>query len=210
MTNPQYPQPAWQPPAARAPLSQRQRAGAALAGAIGFLLLSLGFTLFGVPIAVLLFGALFNTIMGVIARSDTARDADFQRFVDFFEQVNPTAWVLPLVLVALLGLAIMVASLFLSARILRSHDVNKPWPVTWAGAGVAIVGSWVVSGLLGLVTQALSWGAGFDGRGEWGAAIAIGIVSMVLNLAAAAVVGWLAWWWMAHLMRPATPVSSAP
>jgi hypothetical protein len=208
MTNPQIQQPAWQPPAARPPLSQRQRAGAALAGAIGFLLLSLGFTLFGVPIALLLFGALFSTIIGVIARSDSAREADFQRFVDFFEQVNPTAWVLPLVLVALLGLAIMVASLFLSARILRSHDVNKPWPVTWAGAGVAIVGSWVVSGLLGLFTQALSWGAGFDGRNEWGPAIAIGIVSMVLNLAVSAVIGWLAWWWMAHLMRSATAAST--
>ena len=210
MTDPQIQQPAWQPPAARPPLGQRQRAGAALAGAIGFLLLSLGFTLFGVPIALLLFGALFSTIIGVIARSDSARDADFERFVDFFEQFNPAAWILPLVLVALLGLAIMAVSLFLSARILRSHDVNKPWPVTWAGAGVAIVGSWVVSGLLGLVTQALSWGAGFDGRTEWGASIAIGIVSLVLNLAAAAVVGWLAWWWMAHVMRPASPALNAP
>jgi hypothetical protein len=210
MTNPQIQQPAWQPPAARPPLTQRQRAGAAFAGALGFLLLSLGFTLFGVPIALLLFGALFSTIIGVIARSDSARDADFQRFVDFFDQFNPAAWVLPLVLVALLGLAIMAASLFLSARILRSHDVDKPWPVTWAGAGVAIVGSWVVSGLLGLFTQALSWGAGFDGRNEWGPAIAIGIVSMVLNLAASAVVGWLAWWWMAHLMRSGTLTSTAP
>jgi hypothetical protein len=208
MTDPQLQQPAWQPPAARPPLGQRQKAGAALAGSIGFVLLSLGFTLFGVPLALLTFGAFAGLILRSIGRFDEAQDVDYQRFVEFFERLNPEAWVLPLVLVALLGLAIMAAALYLSARILRSHDVEKPWAVTWAGAGVAIVGSWVVSGVLGLVTQLFSFAAGFDRQNDWGVAIAVGTLSFLLNLAAAAVVGWLSWWWMAHLMRPALPATA--
>jgi hypothetical protein len=208
MTYPQVQQPAWQPPPVRPPLGERQRKGAALAGAVGFVLLSLGFAMVGIPLAVLAFGAFFSIILRFIGRVDDGRDADLQRFENFFEQLNPGAWVIPLVIVAVVGLAIMTAALFISARILRSHGVNKPWPVTWAGAGVAIVGSWLVSGVISLLTQLLSFGVGFGRDSDWAGAVIIGVVSFVVNLAASAVIGWLAWWWMAHLMRPATPTDA--
>lgn len=210
MTYPQAQQPAWQPPLVRPPLGQRQKTGSAIAGAVGFVLLSLGFAMVGIPLAVLAFGAFFGAILGVVARGDGARDPDFVRFENFFEQLNPSAWVIPLVIVAVVGLAIMAIALFTSARILRSHGVNKPWPVTWAGAGIAIVASWIVSTVLGFVLQLFSVATGVSQQADWGAAIAIGGVSFVVNLAAAAVVGWLSWWWMAHLMRPAAEATTGP
>jgi hypothetical protein len=33
--------------------------------------------------------------------------------------------------------------------------------------------------------------------------IALGIVGFLLSLAIHVVLGWLAWWWMAHVLRPA-------
>ena len=209
MTYPTAQQPAWQPPAERPPLSPRSKKGAAIAGAVGFVLLSLGFALFGLPLALLAFGAFFTAIVRLIGRVNDKPDADLLRLREFIDQFQPEQWVVPMLLVALLGLAIMAAALFISSGILRSHGVNKPWQITWAGAGIAIVGSWLVSGVLSVILQLFSFGFGFGREDNWGAAIAVGVISLVVNLAASAIVGWLSWWWMTHLMRPATATAPA-
>jgi hypothetical protein len=204
MTYPSIQQPAWQPPVVRPPLEPRQKKGAAIAGAVGFVLLSLGFALFALPLVLFAFAAFFTAIFGFIARVGGGGDRGVEQFMEGIQELHPEAWVVPLIIVAVVGLAIMAGALFLSAGILKSHSVNRAWPVTWAGAGVAIVGSWVVSGVLSVIVQLFSVGFGGLGQNEnWAGAIAIGVISFVINLAASAVIGWLAWWWMAHLMRPA-------
>jgi hypothetical protein len=191
--------PGWQPPPPRPPLTPRQKSGARLAGIVGFVLLSVGLSLFGFPIAVLAFGAFFAVVVGFIRRV-SQNDAGFDQFMTGFEQFHPEAWILPLIIIGIVGAALMIVALFVSARILRSHGIERAWPVTWAGAGIAIVASWFLSGLS---TVPFSIAGGFigDGDGAVGASIAIGVVSLLFGLAFTAIIGWLSWWWMAHVMR---------
>ena len=189
----------WQPPPARPPLTPRAKRGASLAGIIGFLLLSLGFAVFGIPLALLAFGAFFALIVGLIRRS--TRDPDLGGFMDFVDRLDPGAWILPLVAIAVLGLAIIVAALFVSAGILRSHGISRPWGVTWAGAGIAIVASWLVSSVLSIPLQ---FGR-FFGDGDSSAfpgVVVLWVLSGLAGVVVTAAVGWLSWWWMAHVMRP--------
>ena len=59
-------------------------------------------------------------------------------------------------LIAGVGLVLMVVALFTSVCILRSHDVAKPWPVTGAATGFAIVASWIVASWI-VATGAVGW-----------------------------------------------------
>jgi hypothetical protein len=205
MSQPYVAPPGWQPPPPRPPLTPRQKSGARLAGIIGFLLLSVGFGLFSLPLAVLAFGAFFAIVLGFI-RTASQNEAGFDQFMSAFAAFDPTAWILPLVIAAVVGLVLMVLALVASARILRAHDVARPWPVTWAGAGIAIVGSWLLSGLSAVPFAILNVFRGDDPTTSVGAGIAVGVVSLVLGLVLTGVIGWLSWWWMAHALRaPATP-----
>ena len=192
--------PAWQPAPPRPPLSDRERAGARLAGILGYLVLSVGFALFGIPVALLIFAAFFALIFGILQRANN--DPELGGFTEFVRSVDPGAWILPLVVVALVGVAVMVAALLVSRGILRAHGVNRPWGVTFAGAGIAIVASWIASVVLSLPLQLTSsFSSDIDTGVPFG--IILGALSVLVGLATTAVVGMLSWWWMAHLMRPA-------
>ena len=205
MSQPYAPPPGWQPPPVRPPLTPRQKSGARIAGIVGFLLLSLGFGLVSLPVAALAFGALFALIIGFI-RGVSQNEAGIDQFLNGFAQFDPTAWILPLVIAAIVGLAVMALALIVSARILRTHDTARPWPVTWAGAGIAIVGSWLFSGLSAVPFGVLNAFRGDDPTASVGAGIAVGVFSLLLGIAITAVIGWLSWWWMAHALRgPSAP-----
>ena len=191
----------------RPPLTPREKSGARLAGILGFVLLSLGFGLVVIPVGILLFGAFFALVAEFVRRV-SQNDTGFEQFMGGIESLNLTAWILPLVIVALVGLGVMTAALFVSARILRRHDVNRPWAVTWAGAGIAIVGSWFVSSLSAVPYGIISGMSDNDGAGI-GLGIAVGVLSGLVGLATTAVIGWMSWWWMAHAFRrSATEVAS--
>ena len=191
--------PGWQPqpPAVRQPLTPRQKSGARLAGILGFVLLSLGWTLFWVPLSALVFGAFLAFLAGIIL--GTADVSGVEMFLGGLDTLDLTPWILPIVIAMFVGVAIMAFAFVLSARILRAHDVARPWPVTWAGAGIAIVASWVFSWLAFLplaIVGGLTEDSGLDGTG-----IVVGVVSLLLGLAITVIIGWLSWWWMAHAMR---------
>jgi len=195
----------YQPPPVRPPLSPREKSGARLAGIVGFLLLSLGFGLLAIPLSLLALGALFATVLGFIGRV-SRDDRGIDQFIRGFEQFNPSAWILPLVIAAIVGLVIMAVALFVSAGILRSHDIARPWAVTWAGAGIAIVGSWLLSGLTAVPAGLFGSFRGDDSAATVGIGVAVAVVSFLVGLFATAVIGWLSWWWMAHaLRRPVAP-----
>jgi len=196
VTQPAAPPEAWQRPPARPPLGAREKSGARLAGIIGFLLLSVGIALFGLPLAVLALGALVAVVVGFL--QSATGDPQLGGFARFIEQLDLSAWIIPLIVASIVGLALIAVALVVSARILRAHGVTRPWAVTWAGAGIAVVANWIVSGVLSVPLQF----SGVFGDDSGGVAIAIAVLSGLVSLAATAAVGWLSWWWMAHAMRP--------
>jgi hypothetical protein len=180
----------------RPQLGTRQKIGAAWAGIVGFNLRTIGFGLFIVPIILGLFAGLFAWIARV--STDYGQYAGLEEFV---ENVNLSAWVIPLIVISIVGVGIMWLGLYLSKVILARHDVNRPWPVTWAGAGVAVAAFWVLQSFtsfgLQIGASALSAG-GLDGGAI---AAVLGVVGFLLGFIINSVIGWLSWWWMAHVMR---------
>ena len=184
----------------RPPLTARAKRGAAIAGAVGFLLLGLGYAMASLAVGLALIVAFFALIVRAASGSGTRMDAGFEQFVS---GLDITAWVAPLVAIVIVGIVLMVAAIVVSGRVLAAHRVRRPWAVTWAGAGIAVVGSWIVSGILGSFLNLAVSGFRWDSPSGGSGIVVVLIVSAVVGLASNAVLGWLSWWWMAHAMRPA-------
>jgi hypothetical protein len=195
------PQPA---PLAKPPLSPELKRKASVAGAVSFTVMSIGWGLLSTAVMIGLFSAFFAWVVGVAGASREVRDADFLRLMDFIESINPAAWVVPLVIAGVVGAALWVWSVFISRGMLARAGHPNPWGVTWAGAGVAIAASWFV-GWVAWIPLQLSGAVIPDGSFETAVAVmaVFGVVSLLLSLVVTVVIGWFAWWWMAHLMRPA-------
>lgn len=195
------------PTGPRPPLTSRQKSGARLAGILGFLLLSLGGTMIIVPILVLAFGALFVFVFDALRSSSASVDPDLTSLLGFVDGLN-LQWLIPvLVIVAVLGVVLVVAAMFLSARILRGHGIAKAWGVTWAGAAIATVANWTVTNILSVPFSFLPLDLDADLGGV--GSIAIVVFGFLVGVVAIAVVGWLSWWWMAHVMRDAATTDRA-
>ena len=186
----------------RPALLPRQRAGARLAGIISFLALSVGFWMLGVPLTILavvgLIGAMFSAANSTFGNLDWYRQGEA-----IIDQLQLEVWIVPLGIIAGVGLVLMVVALFTSVRILRSHDVAKPWPVTWAATGIAIVASWIVSATLSVPLQVVGGGVDDNSAQSLPISIGIGLLGFLVSIVATAAVGWLSWWLAAHLLRPA-------
>ncbi|HEU4807695.1 MAG TPA: hypothetical protein VFT01_05485 [Homoserinimonas sp.] len=205
-SNPYVQQP-YQPVAKKPPLSREMKRAASVAGAVSFTVMSIGWGLFSTAAAIGLFAGFFSWVVGLIGASGEGLDADYFRLREFIESINPGTWIIPLVIAGLVGIALWVWSLFISRGILARAKHPSPWGVTWAGAGIAIAASWFVSWVAWLPLQMIGFIAPDAYTSfESGVTITIvlAIVAFVLNLAISVVLGWLAWWWMAHAMRPAT------
>ena len=200
------------PRPARPPLTARAKRGALLGGGLGFTLLTLGYALVAIPVAIGLFVAFF----AVIIRFARGRFSDRASSSGGFgvSTVDLAPWFGLLVASVVVGVVLMIVAILLSGLVLRRRDVRHPWGVTFAGAGIAIVAAWIVEGFLGAIVSGMS-SALFDGRspgaGSLGAELIVGIiVSGVIAIAINAALGWLSWWWMAHAMRPAATEPTAP
>lgn len=174
---------------------------------IGFGVMSLGWALLSFSVGIGLFAGFFAFILGIIGKTSESEQDDFQEMMRFFEQLNLSAWIIPLIVIGLIGAALWVWSVFLSSGVLRRAGHPSPWGVTWAGAGIAIVASWVISWIAWIPLNFIPF-AGDSLEGAIGLAIVLAIVSLLIDVAIAVVLGWLAWWWMSHAMRPA--VASDP
>ena len=181
-------------------LTQQQKRGAAWAGVVGFNVLSLGWTLFVIPLAFALFGALVAVVLGEVRRS-ASFPQEGQKFLDFLDSMNFGLLVIPGVIMVVVGLILMALAILCSRIILKAHAVHRPTAVSWAGAGVAVVGSWFVLWLPGLVAEVVGGLMMSADGGSVGTAVATGGLYLLLSIAATSVVGWLAWWWMAHALR---------
>lgn len=196
----------------RAPLGRRERRGAFWAGAVGFNLLTLGFTLVVVPIVVAAFGAFLALLFGEISRSSDELSTGYLAVRGVFASLDFGILGIIGIAVVVIGLAIMAAALFVSSGILRSHGIARAWPVTWAAAGIAIVAYWLVGWITAVLPQFLSTALSSGGLDETTTFVSTGIVALVLAIVVNAVIGWLAWWWMAHALRRSSagvPVTDA-
>lgn len=191
-----------------------------LAGAVAFALMSLGFSLIAIPLAITAFGAFFGTLFSWIARNNPddlsvngfPGRGDLQQIIaDAWSTFAP--WLIGL---SVLGLVLWILGYLSSLWILRSHAVNRPVAVTWSGLGVAIVGSFLLSalasplsGLSGMFTPNLDGPEDFDGAPDldvlgafdFTPLIVFGVVVLLLGTAVNAAIGLLSWWWMAHAFR---------
>ncbi|MEO6943995.1 MAG: hypothetical protein ABI053_04700 [Lacisediminihabitans sp.] len=193
--------------AKRPPLTPRAKSGARWAGIIGFNLISLGWGMFVVPVVLSIFAAFFVFLIGRLEPSSAATNRGLYQLKNFIESINVSAWILPLTLVAVLGIVVWWLGIFVSGRILRSHAVNRPRGVTWAAAGVAIVGSWFLSWIGSVFVQIVTAVTNTTDTPMWVGIVIGGAVGFVAAIVVNSVIGWLAWWWMAHAMRSARPVA---
>jgi hypothetical protein len=182
-------------------LTPEARRGATIAGSVGLVLLSIGYGMVAVPLSILFFSAVL-----AIARSRGGQLPDGRPFNqgELPNVVVPQGWTVPLVIISLVGLLVMVAAILVSWRILRAHAVRHAAGVTFAGAGIAVLGSLVVQGILSSFIGAVTSISGAQGA-PFGPLFWLAVVpGTLVTLAISAVIGWLSWWWMAHAMRPAS------
>src|SRR5690554_8038000 len=201
----QNPYPNYASAPTKPPLTKELKRTASVAGAVSFTVMSIGWGLLSTAVGIGLFAGFFVWVLNMIGASGEG-DAGYFRLMEFVEAINPAAWVIPLVIAGLVGAGLWVWSLFISRGMLARAGHPSPWGVTWAGAGIAVAASWIVSWVAWLPLQALtfmtpdvfdSWESGLV------MAIVLCIASLLLRLIVTVVLGWLAWWWMAHAMRPA-------
>ena len=197
----QYPPQAWQPRAVRPPLTAEQKSGARWAGIVGFNLLALGWLLFIIPVVLGTFAAFFTFVLDQIGRSSNSRSTSYYQLRDFVDNANVTAWVIPLLILSLFGMAVWALGIIVSGRMLKSHSVNHPWGVTWAAAGIAIAAYPFVGWIAGILVQVVSGLADVAHAPVWTMIGVTGSLSLLMAIVLNCVIGWLAWWWMAHAMR---------
>ena len=203
-TPPVYQQPQYAPREQRPPLTRRAKTGAAWAGIVGFNLLTVGFFVFLVPLALLALGGFVQWLVATAIQQGTADvSPDMLRTLENFD---PGVWVLPLLIVSAVGLIIWIVALIISRSILRSSGAVKPWAITWAATGISIVVYWIVWTIIGFVSSIVSSFIGIltqSIESQATAAILGTVVSLILTIIVNSIIGWLVWRWMAHAMRPA-------
>lgn len=190
------------PRSQRPPLTKRAKTGAAWAGIIGFNMLTIGFFLFAVPLALLAVGSLFGFLVSEAIR----QDADFSmEGLRFLETIDPALWLVPLLIASAVGLVIWVLGLIVSRGILRSSGAVRPWAITWAATGIAVIAYWIIWTIIGAISSIISSFIGIltQSLGNQATAGLIGsIISLLFAVIINSIIGWLCWLWMAHAMRP--------
>ena len=188
----------------RPPLTSRAKRGARIAGILTLVLVLIGWAPFAM--VMLFVGVVFVAYLAASAFGgyDPLGDAlrGPSRYVA--DTLGVPVGALPTVaLVACaVGLVLIVlAIIFLSPQILKRHQVNRPIGVTLSALGVSVVGLAIVNGIAGMVVSAVDRVSGSAG-GISTLSVPAVVTSFVVSIASSAVVGWLAWWWMAYLFRP--------
>ncbi len=188
------------------PLTPRQRRGATLAGIVGFLLATLGW----VPFVIVAIGYVFSFgvyfLGAVLGGDDTRFDAESETAKLAARLLGLPATSLGVVVfVALVvGVALIALGIVLSSLILKRHDVARPAGVTWLGLLLAIVGSWILDGILGFIVYLVA-AAGDIGKGPVAPDGGVTALYFAIAVAIQVVLGWLCWWWMAYAFRRPLP-----
>jgi hypothetical protein len=192
----------------RPPLTRKQKRGTAIAGAVGFAVLNVGLLPAGLLFVLGVFSS--GAILFESFFSDKAKPGDVGGLIAqvLSGELHASQASVPAIIAisCVVGAILVIGSIILSIQVLRRHSVNHPVGVTWAGIAIAGVVHQVIVDIalfVGAATSTAVGGPEFSSLGF--AAVSIAVV-VILD----ALLGWLAWWWMAHAMRSrAVPVEAA-
>lgn len=216
------------PQPARPPLTRQAARRARLAGGVGG-----GISWLGLHIATTSAGLL--ALPFLVAGLLSALAALWNGGLDGMPPILPGAveWLasysVAFIVGVVVGLVLLVVGFLVSIRMLRGPGVEHPVGITFAGWGIALVGTNVLTGLMSGITMPFGgvpmmgapWGGqgtdgsdgdgfggmGFDGTAldggqllGWG--IAVVLIGILVGVVVHTAVGVFTWWWMAHAMRP--------
>ena len=204
-----------QPIAARSskpPLTSRQRRGAAIAGIVGFLLATLGWLPFVAVIVGYAFAFGVYFLGAALGGDDTRFDTESQtgKLAANLIGIPATSLGVVVMISLVIGVVLIALGIFLSSVILKRHGVARAAGVTWLGLLLAIVGSWILDGILSFVVYLVS-ATGDVGRGPVAPGGGLTALYFVIVVAIQVALGWLCWWWMAHAFRrPLVPSDPQP
>jgi hypothetical protein len=188
----------------RPSLTTRQRKGAAIAGIVGFVVLNIGLIPAGILLVLGVFG--FAALMFGAAFGGAPQPGDFGSLIAHVisQEFSVSEAAVPGIVIAacIVGAILVVGSIILSIRVLKRHGVNHPAGVTWAGIAIAGVVHEVVVAILLFAGASGSSDASVGGPAF--SDLGFALVSLACVAVLDAALGWLAWWWMAHLMRSRT------
>lgn len=207
------------PSTKRPRLPGKQKAAAAVAGIVGFILCSIGWTGIAIVLVILGLGASLASTLG------SAASLDPQQAGNLANEFDPGQLLLPLAVVGLGGLVIWVLGIIISRGILKLSGHPKPMAVTFTGLLIAIVLSSILDAVLGGVFGAIignQFASGFAGldvsaaSSDPNALLASagsafnGILPTLaiwgaLTLVVTVLAGWLSWLWMAIAFRAKSP-----
>ncbi|WP_306233755.1 hypothetical protein [Agrococcus beijingensis] len=191
----------------RPKLGKRERRGAAIAGALGLPLVTLGLITLAVPIGAWYLTTVFKTIIVAFTSlfsEATARDLDQQ-----ITAVDPTTFGNVSFWLSIIGAVMLLGGLLLSWLVLRAHQVFHPVLVTLTAVPMGLGLSFVLQAAAGAL------GGLFFQFGDGGVSAVVAnaifgvLLFLVLSVAIAVATGILVWWWMASVFR-ATVVTGAP
>ncbi|WP_166980000.1 hypothetical protein [Paramicrobacterium fandaimingii] len=184
----------------RPPLTRTQKRAALWSGALGFPIMTLGFT---IVVCVLGWSAIAGIIAGVLSQAEY-KDSDTVEILDFLNAMGEFWWVFVLALVV--GLLIWGAGYGSSIGIAKAGHIKKATGMTWAGLGIASFAGMILMWLGQIVLSVGGFFVAILSQDSAGVNVVIyGTIYCVLSIVIWAATGALSWWWMAHCMRDRHP-----
>ncbi|QCR20325.1 hypothetical protein C1N71_13465 [Agrococcus sp. SGAir0287] len=196
-------------PPPRPPLPPEQLERARFAGGVGGAMLLLGADLVGLGVLLLLLPLVLDSVVRRLA--DVLPEVEPGVVADGVAQLyaGPWPWVAALLVVA--GIALAAGGGLVSVRVLRAAGLAHPVRLTLAAFALALAGRIVLNIFTAPFSSLLSplLERGIAGLAE-GGLVAVGtvvglLIACAMNVAIASATAMLAWWFVAHRMRPPAP-----
>ena len=178
---------------------RKARRGATIAGAIALPLVTAGFTLLAVPLAIWQLATMVKTVVVVIANavagSGAASDANAT-----LASIDPNAMSGITIAFAIVGVVLLVGGAVVSVLVLRAHGVARPGMVTVVAVPMGTLVAAIVTGTVGALGGLLFGTSDSVSQVLGNAAIAIALTAIGSGIATI-VTGALVWLWMGGIFH---------
>ncbi|SDH65416.1 hypothetical protein SAMN04489720_1904 [Agrococcus jejuensis] len=178
---------------------RKARRGAIIAGAIALPLVTAGFTLLAVPLAIWQLATIVKTVVVVIANAvaGTGAAADANSTL---ASIDPNAMSGITIAFAIVGAVLLVGGAVVSVLVLRAHGVRRPGMVTTVAVPMGTVVATIVTGTVGALGGLLFGTSDSVSQVLGNAAIGIALTAIGSGIATI-VAGALVWLWMAGIFH---------
>ncbi len=178
---------------------RRARRGAIVAGAIALPLVTAGFALLAVPLAIWQLATIVKTVVVVIANAvaGTGAAADANATL---ASIDPDAMSGITIAFAIVGVVLLVGGAVVSVLVLRAHGVPRPGMVTTVAVPMGSLMATIVTGTVGALGGLLFGTSDTLSQVLGNAAVAIALTAIGSGVATI-VAGALVWLWMAGIFH---------